>query len=146
MLTQSGIDPSEALKYELDHYVPLALGGHPRSLDNLWLQRWDGEWNARIKDRLERTLQVMVCAGQISLQDARTSLQGGWKDAYKKLVGSKPEPRDMEIKKKEVGRSTHKQMPATCPNRTNFVMSGVPSFRGVVSSVCACRSIVFVRK
>lgn len=30
-------------EYELDHFIPLALGGHPRSLDNLWLQPWKGE-------------------------------------------------------------------------------------------------------
>jgi hypothetical protein len=43
------------------------VGGHPRAEDNLWLQRWDGAWNARVKDRLERRLQVMVCAGEIDL-------------------------------------------------------------------------------
>ena len=31
MLEQAGVDPSEAIKYELDHFVPLALGRHPRA-------------------------------------------------------------------------------------------------------------------
>ena len=68
MLTRAGLPPG--VKYELDHFVPLAVGGHPRSEDNLWLQRWDGAWNARVKDRLERRLQLMVCAGDISLHAA----------------------------------------------------------------------------
>jgi len=43
--------------------------------------KWDGEWNARIKDRLERKLQAMVCAGQISLTDARDAIRLDWKSA-----------------------------------------------------------------
>ena len=46
MLAQVGAPASEASQYELDHFVPLALGGNPTSLENLWLQRWLGSWNA----------------------------------------------------------------------------------------------------
>jgi hypothetical protein len=86
LLREAGIDGSQAIHYELDHFVPLALGGHPRSLDNLWLQRWDGEWNAKVKDRLERKLQVMVCAGQLTLRTARAAIEKNWKAAYRKYV------------------------------------------------------------
>jgi hypothetical protein len=71
MLRQAGLKPSEGANYELDRFVPLALGGHPRSLENLWLQPWAGEWSAKHKDRLERSLQVAVCAGKVSLSAAR---------------------------------------------------------------------------
>ena len=54
MLARAGLKPTDSLKFELDHFVPLALGGHPRSEDNLWLQSRVGEWSARVKDRLER--------------------------------------------------------------------------------------------
>jgi hypothetical protein len=86
LLREAGIDPAQAINYELDHFVPLALGGHPRSLDNLWLQSWDGDWSAKVKDRLERKLQVMVCAGQIALSNARAAIQKNWKAAYLKYV------------------------------------------------------------
>jgi hypothetical protein len=104
MLVRAGIDPKEAVVYELDHFIPLAIGGHPRSEDNLWLQRWDGEWNARIKDRLERKLQVMVCAGQITLQTARTAVQDDWHAAYKTYVAADPSRirRGMEMDEEEV--------------------------------------------
>jgi len=88
MLSRAGLDPKAAIQYELDHFIPLAIGGHPRSEDNLWLQRWDGEWNARIKDRLERRLQVMVCAGQITLHTARVAVQDDWHTAYRKYVAA----------------------------------------------------------
>jgi hypothetical protein len=88
--TRAGLSASEATVYELDHFVPLALGGHPRSEDNLWLQPWDGDWNTRIKDRLERTLQVAVCAGKLTLDAARTAIQSGWRAAYRRFVGANP--------------------------------------------------------
>ena len=85
-LKEAGLDPDRAVDYELDHFVPLALGGHPRSLDNLWLQRWDGEWNAHLKDRLERRLQVMVCEGRLTLRAAQTAVERSWKRAYRRYV------------------------------------------------------------
>ena len=96
LLVQAGVDSSVILKYELDHFVPLALGGHPRSIDNLWLQSWDGPGSARIKDRLERTLQLMVCSGKLTLHAARIAIQNDWKAAYRKFIGGRPASRDLE--------------------------------------------------
>jgi hypothetical protein len=90
MLLRAGVEPGDATKYELDHFVPLALGGDPRSEDNLWLQSWDGPWSARVKDRLERRLHAMVCAGQISLEAARTAVQHDWHTAYRKYISPDP--------------------------------------------------------
>jgi hypothetical protein len=101
MLREAGVDVSEVASYELDHFVPLALGGHPRSLDNLWLQRWDGEWNAGIKDRLERKLHTMVCNGQITLDVAQSAIQHDWRAAYRTYVRSDRSigPRGREFEK-----------------------------------------------
>jgi len=30
MMTPAGLNPKDAIKYEPDHFVPLAIGGHPR--------------------------------------------------------------------------------------------------------------------
>ena len=86
LLKEAGMNPDRAVDYELDHFVPLALGGHPRSLDNLWLQRWGGEWNAHVKDRLERRLQVMVCEGRLTLRAAQAAVERNWKRAYRRYV------------------------------------------------------------
>ena len=104
MLRRAGADPNTAIVYELDHLIPLALGGHPRSEDNLWLQKWDGQWNAKIKDRLERKLQLMVCAGSISLHAARTAIRHDWHAAYGKYVAADPTatPRGPESEEDEV--------------------------------------------
>ena len=86
LLREQGLPASEAARYELDHVIPLALGGHPRKLDNLMLQSWDGAWSARTKDRLEVKLKALVCRGQLSLERARHAIATDWIAAYKTYV------------------------------------------------------------
>jgi len=57
--------------YELDHLIPLGLGGHPTSASNLWLQ---GRPEAAIKDRDELRLYREVCAGRMTLEQAQHEL------------------------------------------------------------------------
>ncbi|MGB9332430.1 MAG: hypothetical protein WCB10_16830 [Steroidobacteraceae bacterium] len=64
LLLEAGIDASHAGEFELDHVIPLALGGDARALSNLALQVLQ---EARVKDALEVQLQHAVCPGQISL-------------------------------------------------------------------------------
>jgi hypothetical protein len=87
LLRAQGLPQADAAKYELDHLVPLALGGHPRKPENLWLQPWDGEWGARVKDRLEVKLKAMVCKGRITLERARRAIATNWIAAFKNYVG-----------------------------------------------------------
>jgi hypothetical protein len=54
-------------EYELDHIVPLDLGGAPLDRRNMQLQPWGEACNARQKDALEVKLSRMVCAGEITL-------------------------------------------------------------------------------
>jgi hypothetical protein len=79
LLQALGQGASAASAYELDHIVPLALGGHPRALDNLQLQPWP---EARRKDRIEVKLQCLVCSGQVSLAEAQTAIATDWEAAY----------------------------------------------------------------
>lgn len=80
--------PSDASPkdFELDHRIPLALGGHPRSLKNLMLQRWEGKDGAKAKDRLEVRLQKLVCSGKLLLDDARNAIFVDWQGAYRTFV------------------------------------------------------------
>ena len=45
---------------------------------------------ARVKDRLERKLQVMVCAGRLTLAEARMAIAKNWQVAYRKYVAPNP--------------------------------------------------------
>jgi hypothetical protein len=67
--------PGSPQDYELDHLIPLGLGGHPTSPNNLWLQIWP---EAAIKDRDELRLHREVCAGRMTLEQAQHDMLATW--------------------------------------------------------------------
>jgi hypothetical protein len=73
--------------YEVDHLIPLSLGGRD-VLSNLWPQsRTALGFNSWVKDRLEFRLYNLVCRPKpgdppVSLSDAQEALQGDWTKAY----------------------------------------------------------------
>jgi hypothetical protein len=67
--------PGSSQDYELDHLIPLGLGGHPTSPENLWLQ---GRPEAAIKDRDELRLHREVCAGRMTLEQAQHDMLKTW--------------------------------------------------------------------
>lgn len=90
LLRERGLEASAASDFELDHRAPLALGGHPRNPQNLMLQPWEGPDGAKVKDRLERRLQQLVCSGKLLLDDARRAIYVDWKAAYRTYVMTTP--------------------------------------------------------
>ena len=82
LLREIGLEETHLSDFELDHIIPLALGGHPRSLDNLMLQPWEGVTGAKKKDRLEVKLQCLVCSRQLELSEAQQVIYSDWPTAY----------------------------------------------------------------
>jgi hypothetical protein len=78
LLREAGLDESLMPDYELDHIVPLGLGGHSRKLANLALQPWEGEHGAKRKDLLEHRLQILVCRGDLNLNEAQACIAEDW--------------------------------------------------------------------
>jgi len=75
--------------FEIDHLVPLCLGGSD-DFSNLWPQSRQTiapKWNAEAKDRLERRLCEMVCSGQLDLAAAQQAIATDWIKAYEKFIG-----------------------------------------------------------
>ena len=87
LLREAGIDESRINDFELDHIVPLALGGHPRKLSNLALQPWEGEHGAKIKDALEVRMQTLVCHGEVTLTDAQACIAEDWEACAARYTG-----------------------------------------------------------
>ena len=81
LLREQSLPLAAASEYELDHRIPLALGGHPRNLANLALQLWEGDNGAKRKDQLERRLQRLVCADALRLETARSAIYFDWRAA-----------------------------------------------------------------
>jgi len=68
---------------EEDHLVPLELGGAPRDPKNLWPEPRDSAGTANghaaeDKDKEENSLKRQVCAGTISLAQARQEILAHW--------------------------------------------------------------------
>jgi hypothetical protein len=78
MLAAVGETIDHRNRYELDHVVPLALGGAPIDRRNLALQPI-GE--AREKDAVEVCLSSLVCQGKVALDDAQSAIFEDWRKA-----------------------------------------------------------------
>jgi hypothetical protein len=70
---------------ELDHFIPLELGGNPTDIRNLWPQPYQPLPGAKEKDWLENHLKAEVCAGTITLAAAQDMIRTDWAAAYKRL-------------------------------------------------------------
>ncbi len=86
LFQRAHMNPALAQTYELDHIIPLALGGHPRKVENLALQPWEGENGAKRKDRLEVKLQCLVCTNQVTLREAQQEILEDWQAADHKYA------------------------------------------------------------
>jgi hypothetical protein len=63
--------------YEIDHLVPLELGGSNRPA-NLWPQPLA---DAKLKDRVEDELHEAVCNGDMTLDAAQRAIERDWHTA-----------------------------------------------------------------
>lgn len=77
-LAAIGKKPSDASMYELDHVVPLEVGGSPKDPTNLKLQLWDGTTGAHAKDVVENRMHKYVCNGKITLAAAQYCMSNDW--------------------------------------------------------------------
>ncbi|WP_055492193.1 hypothetical protein [Streptomyces sp. TP-A0356] len=84
-IVEYGYTDTSTADYEEDHFVPLELGGAPRSEQNLWPQPRYGTENAGNKDAVENKLKKAVCAGQVALPDAQNALISDWTTALQNL-------------------------------------------------------------
>jgi len=73
--------------YEMDHLIPLGIGGADKR-ENLWPESRDARpWNAGVKDRLENYLHTGVCTERIRVEDAQKAIATDWIAAYRKYLG-----------------------------------------------------------
>ena len=89
-----GISRRSHREYEVDHLIPLELGGS-NDPKNLWPQPRSGEWSASVKDALEDRLHALVCAARpgITLADAQQGIRTDWIGMYKKIFKTETPPR-----------------------------------------------------
>jgi hypothetical protein len=77
-----GIDYSTHSRYELDHLIPLELGGN-NSAKNLWPEiLTDDDSSGPSKDALENHLHALVCHDQLGLATAQHAIATNWLSAW----------------------------------------------------------------
>lgn len=80
LIRREGLPEELLVDFQLDHKIPLALGGAGSDPRNFVLQPWD---EADDKDRVEACLARAVCAGKITLDEARLRIWRDWREAGK---------------------------------------------------------------
>lgn len=84
MMAEIGVPPEGEEDITLDHRIPLALGGSPDDRRNFILQPDD---ESKDKDRVEVCLSRTVCAGKVSLEQARMAIWNNWRAAAQLCTG-----------------------------------------------------------
>jgi hypothetical protein len=88
ILREYGLPPGPHPQYEIDHLIPLGIGGADED-KNLWAEprrSIEPQWNAEAKDRLEWRLRDLVCSGQLDVREAQRAISDDWTDAYRRFV------------------------------------------------------------
>jgi hypothetical protein len=79
-----GITQRTTSEYEVDHLVPLELGGS-NDIANLWPEAAEPRPGFHEKDQVENSLHDQVCGGGMGLLDAQRAIATNWLDVYQHL-------------------------------------------------------------
>jgi hypothetical protein len=85
IMAEYGLSTGPHPDYEVDHLIPLGLGGADDD-KNLWAEprrSIEKEWPAEKKDELENRLRELVCAGQLDVREAQEAIRDDWTEAFK---------------------------------------------------------------
>lgn len=80
-------DTDSLKNYELDHLIPLELGGCSDCVANLWPEPYNVSLGAHEKDKVENYLHDSVCSGKLSLAQAQNEIAADWAGIYKQIQG-----------------------------------------------------------
>jgi len=80
-----GIATHSSGEYEVDHLVPLSLGGS-NDIKNLWPEPASPKPGFHEKDKLEDALHRLVCNGSVDLATVQHEVAADWWAAYLRYV------------------------------------------------------------
>ena len=97
IMADHGLPGGHHPDYEIDHLIPLGIGGADSDA-NLWPEpraTVEPEWNAERKDQLEAKLRALVCAGRLDIVVAQKAVADDWTEAWLRYVHFFPLPGEM---------------------------------------------------
>jgi hypothetical protein len=89
-MVEYGLRPGSHSDYEIDHLIPLGIGGADSDA-NLWPEprrSIEPQWNAETKDRHEWKLRDLICSGQLDVVEAQRIIAEDWVEAYGRFFRS----------------------------------------------------------
>jgi hypothetical protein len=131
-----GIDYGRHTAYEVDHVIPLELGGD-NSVRNLWPEPMtENDTAGPDKDALENHLHALVCDRQLSLATAQHAIATNWVGAWRAYEGisTQPRPTHAPVTRRPTPVVTHTSRPRPAPTTTNHA----PIDEGVVHPGAFC--------
>ena len=79
-----GVKHRKKGEYEVDHLVPLELGGS-NDIANLWPEPAEPQPGFHEKDKVENYLHEQVCSGGMDLRKAQAMIANDWLSVYQKM-------------------------------------------------------------
>lgn len=76
VLKNYGIVDYNSTLYEIDHLIPLSIGGD-NNIKNLWPEHVEG-YGYKVKDNVERCFLKKVCEGKMLLEEAQNIMSDNW--------------------------------------------------------------------
>jgi hypothetical protein len=92
IMREYGLPSGAHPQYEVDHLIPLCLGGADSDA-NLWPEprrSIEPVWSAERKDELETRICALACSGQLDVREAQHFIAEDWTEAFRHYIG---EPR-----------------------------------------------------
>jgi hypothetical protein len=87
ILIEYGLPPGPHPEVEIDHLIPLGVGGADDDR-NKWPEprrNIEPQWNAEAKDRLEWKLHDLICSAQLDVAEAQQMIAEDWTAAYSRF-------------------------------------------------------------
>ncbi len=81
VFAEYGITNHSGATYEVDHLIPLELGGS-NDIANLWPEAAAPTPGFHEKDKLENAFHKEVCNGSLTLQEAQKEIAADWLQQY----------------------------------------------------------------
>jgi hypothetical protein len=103
-----GIVEHSAGEYEVDHLVPLEIGGS-NDIANLWPEAAAPRPGFHEKDQVENYLHDQVCSGRMSLADAQRTAATDWLAGYDQMQQTSPRRRPTSAPATSGGQPTPNQ-------------------------------------
>jgi hypothetical protein len=86
IMAEYGLPGGRHPDFEIDHLIPLCLGGTDDDA-NLWPEprrSIESTWNAERKDEFQARMSSLACSGELDVATAQKEIADNWTDAWRK--------------------------------------------------------------